>query len=239
MRSILFAVAMLMFGSANAQLYVNEPFPKAITPFFERMSNSINTNGPIYINVRPCGVQNAFWNNQSEITVCQELYENILNKQVSPDNPSAKMINTTVVGQLVFVILHELGHALIDRHRIPFSGREEDTSDQFAAYIIMKLNSVQAYLGATNFFAEPSRMLNIFGKRQLTDEHGLNVQRRAQLVCWGYGRDARSMQVFAQHIGLTQNRLQRCPEEYQQLMQNTPRLFAAAWKQQQSQTPNW
>jgi hypothetical protein len=148
--------------------------------------------------------------------------------------------NTNMLGQLTFVVLHELGHALIDRHRIPFSGREEDTADQFAAYVIMKMNNFQAYLGATNFFAERDHLLHIFGKRQLTDEHGLNIQRRAQLVCWGYGRNAQSVQVMAQRIGLTPARLQRCPEEYAQLMQNTPRLFAASWKQQQQpKTPAW
>jgi len=162
--------------------------------------------------------------------------EKILRKRADTISKTAgrideNSINQTTSGEAIFVVLHELGHALIDRHRIPFSGREEDTADQFAAYIIMKLNNPNIYLGAANFFSEPSRMLNIFGKRQLTDEHGLNVQRRAQLVCWGYGRDPRTMQQFAAHLGLSENRLQRCAGEYKLLMENTPRLFNAVWVQ--------
>lgn len=218
---------------ANAQILVQEPNPKFLTSYFKKIGNAFETNGPISIVVRPCGLENAFWDNNAQITVCQELMENILRKRnnvIQSHAVSPEVASLSATGQILFVVLHELAHALIDRHQIPFSGREEDTADQFAAFILMRTNNTNIYLGATNFFAEPSRMLRIFGKHQLTDEHGLNVQRRAQLVCWGYGRDPHSMQTFARHIGLDQRRMQRCAEEYQQLMQNTPRLFKSAFQ---------
>jgi hypothetical protein len=235
MRFVIFMLALLLGQIANAQLSVQEPNPKFIAPYFEKLSNAINTNGPIFIVVKRCGFENAFWDNVSTVVVCQELIENILRKRanaIQTGRIDPQIADMTAKGEAIFVVLHELGHALIDHHKVPFSGREEDTADQFAAYMIMKANDPNAYLGATNFFAEPARMLRIFGKQQLTDEHGLNVQRRAQLVCWGYGRDPVSMQRFAVNVGLSEQRMQRCAEEYQQLMKNTPRLFQAVWQQQ-------
>ncbi|BAL23657.1 DUF4344 domain-containing metallopeptidase [Azoarcus sp. KH32C] len=224
--------------TASAQITLNAAGPSPLAQFIEPLNRTIDTNGPILLTVKPCGgIENAWWDNASSITYCQEIIQNIARKRqaaLTAGRISQDAIDRTSNGEVLFVALHELGHAVIDRHKIPFSGREEDTADQFAAWLIMRLNNPQMYLGATNFFAEPSRMLRVFGKERLTEEHSLNIQRRAQLVCWGYGRDPAGMRVFADDIGLSEDRRQRCAEEYRQLMQNTPRLFAAALKSHSS-----
>lgn len=234
MRFTLGFLLLCIIKAASAQLYVSEPDPKILTPFIEKLSEHIRTNGPINIVVEPCGMVNAFWDNASQITVCQEYIASLLKKQSTSIQKTAgrvdpKSIYQTYFGEAVFVVLHELGHAMLDRHKIPFSGREEDTADQFAAFILMAANNPNLFLGAANFFAEPSQLFKVFGRRQLTDEHSLNIQRRAQLICWGYGRDPRLMQQFAAHAGMDSRRLQHCGEEYRLLMQNTPRLFAAVF----------
>lgn len=236
MRPLLLALLTLLCHAANAQFLVREPSPHYLSAEIERMGQYLDTKGPISVTIRPCGFENAWWSASSnEIIYCQEVVEHILKQrqaalQTGQLNPEA--INKTAYGEALFVFLHELGHALISRHQIPFSGHEEDVADQFAAWMLMRRNDANLYIGATNFFAEPSRMFRVFGNRQLTDEHSLNIQRRAQLVCWGYGRDPNRMRHFAEHLGLTESRLQRCAEEYRQLMLNTPRLFSPVYKTQ-------
>lgn len=236
MRTAIAAFLLFLSGTAQAQFSVSEPpNQQVLGPVLERLGAGIDTNGPIHVTVRPCGQENAWWDKRGEITYCQEILQSINRKQQSAlqtGKIDRQAIAKTAAGEMIFILFHELGHALIQRHSIPFTGREEDAADQFAAWMIMKMNDPSIYLGATNFFAEPSRLLRVFGNRdrRLMDEHGLNVQRRAQLVCWGYGRDQATFATFASHLGLPQNRLQRCGEEYQQLMKNTPQLFGKTLK---------
>lgn len=232
MKIILAILIFVVSGIANAQFYVNEPpNQQVLGPILEKLGTKIDTNGPIQVTVRPCGQENAWWDKRGEITFCQEIFQSIEKKQrnaLQTGRIDRTAVSKTSTGEMLFVFLHELGHALIQRHSIPFSGKEEDAADQFAAWLLMKTNDPNIYIGATNFFAEPSRLLRIFGNQRLTDEHELNIQRRAQLVCWGYGRDQATFSAFASHLGLSQNRLQRCGEEFQQLMRNTPQLFGKA-----------
>lgn len=234
--TVLFLCAVLT-QSAGAQIYSASGPNNPLARFVEPLNRAIDVSGPVTLTIKPCGMENAFWDNAGAIVICTEVVQRIAQRRQQALNAgriSRESIDATADGEVLFVALHELGHAVIDRHHIPFTGREEDVADQFAAWLIMRLNSPQMYLGATNFFAEPPRLLNIFGKRQLTDEHGLNMQRRAQLVCWGYGRDPAGMRPFADHIDLSESRRARCAEEYQQLMQNTPKVFQAALKARSS-----
>lgn len=234
MRSVIAAFLLFLCGTTQAQFSVSGPPNQPILgPVLEWLGKGVNTNGPIQVTVKPCGQENAWWDKKGEITYCQEIFQSIDRKQRSAMQTGRidkTAIAKTSTGEMIFILFHELGHALIQRHSIPFTGREEDAADQFAAWMIMKMNDPTLYIGATNFFAEPSRLLKVFGTQRLTDEHELNIQRRAQLVCWGYGRDQTTFAAFASHLGLSQHRLQRCGEEYQQLMRNTPQLFSKAMR---------
>jgi len=242
-RRHLVGLALLLLGhAASAQVHVFEPEPRLLTPLLEKLGEYIDTKGPLTVSVKPCGQINAYWDNIAEITICQEYRDELLRRQQETIEKTAgrvdpKNIAQASSGEMAFVLFHELAHALIDRHQIAFTGREEDAADQFAAYMLMEANNPTLYVGATNFFAEPSHMFKVFGRRQLTDEHALNVQRRTQLICWGYGRDPRLMQRIAEHAAISPSRLQRCAEEYKQMMRNTPRVFAAVLKKPIAASP--
>ena len=86
-----------------------------------------------------------------------------------------------VVGNVLFVLGHEIGHALISELGIPVVGREEDGADSFAA--LMAILSSDAYGGpraaecCTGWFiqrpARPSRSVEMV----YYDEHGMDLQR--------------------------------------------------------------
>lgn len=236
-RVIAILICAALAQPAAAQIFISSSGPTPLHRFMDPLNALLETNGPIAVVFQPCGIENAFWDNAGRITICEELVRKALDRRsqaLSQGQVSREVADLIADGEVLFVALHELGHAVIDRHRIAFSGKEEDVADQFAAWLIMRLDNAPMYVGAMNFFAEPARLLHIFGKRQLTDEHGLNPQRRAQLVCWGYGRAPAAMQSFADHVGLSASRRPRCAEEFQQLMRNTPEVFRAALKSPQS-----
>lgn len=218
---------------AHAEFHVQEPFEQPlIESILKNVAPMVNTDGPIAVVVGSCGQQNAWWDPNSEtITFCQEVVEAIAVKTqraIQSGGVDADVAKQAATGEMAFALLHELAHALIDRHHIAFTGREESAADQFAAWLLMRSNNVNVYVGATNFFASPERMLKVFGSRQLSDEHELNEQRRVQLVCWGYGRSQKVFSAMAEHLKIPPHRLRRCASEYQALMLNTPRAFQPA-----------
>lgn len=139
--------------------------------------------------------------------------------------------NYLAAGAIYFTIFHEVAHALIKRHHIPIAGREEDAADQFAAFILLKATRPEHLIGAFNFFVDKQQRVGLFDnmKRysdaELTNEHGLNTQRRAQLICWGFGKSPQQFAPYAANMGMTAERLQRCPREYSNMMDSTPKIY--------------
>lgn len=224
--SLLFA---LFATTAHAEFVIESNHP-ALQPIAQ-LSGKIDTAGPILVLHRPCGTPNAFWDRQQTITICSELTDRAESKAQDAlrHGRDRETVFSNSTGEILGVFFHELAHALIQRHNIAFTGREEDAADQFAAWSLIQINNPTIYIGAINFFAEPRKVFGTFSSnRSLTGEHGLNLQRRAQLVCWGYGKSPRLFDQLAAHIGITPDRLHRCRAEYESLMANTPRVFAAA-----------
>lgn len=211
--------------------------PPSSDPFIQQLtglSKVIDTAGQITISVRECGHPNAFWNRQETIILCTELIQKINTSQQNTirHGTTPKDASIIATGEMLFIVLHEIAHAIIQRHQIAITGREEDAADQFAAWMLILSSDPMFYVGASNFFAAPKNMFGEFPKERtpLTDEHSLDMQRRAQLVCWGLGKHPQIFSQVANYIKMTRNRAQRCQDEYEALMTNTPKVFAAAIK---------
>ena len=127
-----------------------------------------------------------------------------------------------VLANLRFMMLHELGHALIDMLDIPSTGREEDAADQLAGSIMLlnktreetaeqvadNLNMAAVFfqIGSGSGSAAPDRSA-------FADEHSLGEQRYYNLLCLVYGSDPARYLRLVTDGGLTVERAERCPEE--------------------------
>jgi hypothetical protein len=125
-----------------------------------------------------------------------------------------KDVNELVFASLVFALLHEAGHALIDQHHIPIFGREEDVVDNFASYILLThfadgRDLVQA---AAVVFDLQSRTGKKITDKEMQGEHRLNKQRYFSLLCSLHGH-----QPKVTPVGFSQRRAARCVGEYRQL----------------------
>jgi len=98
-----------------------------------------------------------------------------------------------VVGNTLFVLLHELGHVIIDEMKLPVLGREEDAADTFAALTMLEIGtsfSQRVLMDASEgWFLSDRRDQQTGTKPLYYGEHNLSQQRAYQIVCLMVGSD--------------------------------------------------
>lgn len=121
-----------------------------------------------------------------------------------------------VESNLLSVLYHELGHALIDIQGLPIFGQEEDAADVLSVFLIDAFweeeSAVQiAYDSAFGFQAEADQYEPMFW-----DVHGPDLQRYYNLICVFYGANTDEREDVAEELGLPEERAEYCDFEYEQ-----------------------
>src|SRR4051795_3226644 len=106
-----------------------------------------------------------------------------------------------VLGNTLFVLAHEMGHGLINEMNMPVLGREEDAADSFAITTALKIGPVVpggVLIGAGKGFIPPPKPPKKEGEPlAFYDEHGLNMQRAYNVVCFMVGSDPEKYKALA------------------------------------------
>ena len=97
-----------------------------------------------------------------------------------------------VVGNLLFVLGHETGHALIREMGIPVVGREEDAADFFSIYFMLQFPPADARRLiegiAFNMGSEARpEVLERQAPQKFAGPHAMNAQRHYNVLCLAYG----------------------------------------------------
>lgn len=168
-----------------------------------------------------CDEANAYYDSETrEIRMCLELLQGMsetLEGQFDGEDETADAL----AGAFIAVVLHEVGHALVDVLEIPVTGREEDAVDQLSAWMLIEANDVDSVLGAAaSYYTE----LDI-GDEDFAGEHSLDRQRYYNLVCWAYGSDPDNSQALIDDWELPQERAEQCGAEYALLDRSWTRLL--------------
>jgi hypothetical protein len=123
-----------------------------------------------------------------------------------------------VVGNMLFVGFHELGHALAQQLHLPQLGRAEDAADSFATLALLDEGSefsvnvlVQA---ARGFFLMDRRDRKLGDALDFSDAHGLDKQRAFQIICLMVGSNAEQFKELADWVQLSESRRQSCRSDY-------------------------
>jgi hypothetical protein len=123
-----------------------------------------------------------------------------------------------VVGNMLFVILHEMGHAAITQLSIPVLGKPEDAADSFAAVGLIRIGSTftQRVLAdaAKGWFLNDRRDTATDDTVAFYDEHGLDQQRAYQIVCFMVGSDDEKFKDLAKEVKLPSERQDTCGGDY-------------------------
>lgn len=130
---------------------------------------------------------------------------------------------------LDFILLHELGHALVHELDLPLVGREEDAADEFATLIgldALKGSGTEQALVAADWFRLMGSSEVSLQNIEFWDEHSLNSQRFYKILCFLYGSDPQGLQsVVAPLVPYT--RLRTALERYPQKVTRWRRLLSA------------
>ena len=181
-----------------------------------------------------CGLANAFFRSDNgegfpQITFCSEMVTGIV-EEFQYDGLSQAQFTTAVSGTVAFVLIHEVGHALVNVLDLPVLGREEDAADGLGALLLAD-DPESAYWAAEYWRQKDdfgdTGLLKMLGRTvsPFFDEHGLDEQRYYNLLCWVYGADPSNRDSLGQRI--PSSRASRCPQEYQQLKASWAHVLGA------------
>ncbi len=123
-----------------------------------------------------------------------------------------------VTGNMLFALLHELGHASVQEMGLPVLGREEDAADSYAITALIKVGTdvshnmlVQATKG---WFLSDARNQKEGIALAFYDEHGLDRQRAYQIICLMVGSDPDKFSDLADKVKMPEDRQGTCQGDY-------------------------
>jgi hypothetical protein len=137
--------------------------------------------------------------------------------KASPQNPRDKA--DFVIGNMLFVGFHEMGHVLADQFHLPTLGRAEDAADSFATIALLDAGSefsinvlVQA---ARGLFLSDRRDRKQGEELDFSDAHGLDRQRAFQIICLMVGSDKEQFKELTDWVRMPQDRRRSCAADYE------------------------
>jgi hypothetical protein len=140
-----------------------------------------------------------------------------LANKAPPQNPHDKA--DFVIGNMLFVGFHEMGHALADQFHLPTLGRAEDAADSFST--IALLNADSAF--SINVLVQAARGLFLSDRRDrkqgevldFYDAHSLDRQRAYQIICLMVGSDQEHFRELADWVRMPRDRQRTCANDYE------------------------
>jgi hypothetical protein len=205
---------------AHQQLYemlqkhrVLEKLQEIFGPFRLPTDLTIKTTG--------CNGQSNAWYWGTELTLCYEYLEEIRQNVPKTTTTSGLAPEDAMVGQFLYVVAHEFGHAVFSLLEVPSFGNAEDVADQFSAYIMLLLGKDEAprLIGgaAYSYSAVLDNSNVILPIKAFSDVHGLPQQRFYNLLCMAYGANPEIFKDIVDNKYLPKERAANCPREYQQV----------------------
>ena len=149
-------------------------------------------------------------------------------KQLSPRERSAGI--EFLIGNMLFVVAHEMGHAVISELKLPVLGREEDAADTFA--IIAALTGVANNFSyrvleetAKGWFWTARRDKRQGATAAHYDRHALDEQRAYQIVCLMVGSDPVRFKALGDAMKLPEERRRTCGWDFDTAAQSWATLL--------------
>jgi Putative metallopeptidase len=135
-----------------------------------------------------------------------------------------------VVGNTLFILLHELGHLHLNDMHLVSLGREEDEVDTFAAVTLLKIGTSFSQRVLANasqgWFLRERRNQQTGAKPLFYDQHDLSPQRAYQIVCMMVGSDPVKFKSVAEEAKMPKSRQQSCKQEYARVSRSWDMVLA-------------
>ena len=167
----------------------------------QEMFGSFRLPNDLNLMVKECGMANA-WYQRPTVTICYEYVDDI-QKGIPKGTHEGITQSDAVLGQFVYVVAHEMGHAMFDTLNVPLFGRPEDDADQFATYMMLLFGKQDARrlihgaaYGYKEYVRNPKVTVPLIA---FSDAHGAPMQRFYNLLCMAYGADQQTFGDLLEH----------------------------------------
>jgi hypothetical protein len=140
-----------------------------------------------------------------------------------------------VLGNVQFVLLHELAHLVIHEKDVPIIGPEETAADYIAATVLIlgqrldepaKERAVQSLLAAAEAFSLSWQMGSELGTQvRYWGAHALSIQRYHQIICLLYGSNPEIFNDLPGRVGMPNLRKLDCSTEFLRAARGTQWLL--------------
>lgn len=196
----------------------------------ESVVDALNAQFPMprNVNVRmdQCGVVNAFYSpRDGAITFCYEMLEH-LSAIFAGGSPNwTQEQREAVEGAYTFIMMHEVGHALIHLLDLPVTGREEDAVDQLATVTLIASGDKGAQAALAGALSLQPGRGHTFDDSDYAGEHSLGPQRLYNVMCWIYGSDPVKYAAIVTNGSLPRDRAVRCANEWERMSKAWQRIL--------------
>jgi hypothetical protein len=166
-----------------------------------------------------CDGETNAWYTDDAVTVCYEYLDNIVRNAPEQTTPTGVTQMDAIVGPVIDVFLHEVGHAVFDYNQVPILGREEDAADQFSAYFLLTFakDDARRLLAGVAYDYARDASVPTKNKNPFADAHGLPMQRLYNVLCLAYGADTKVFEQMVSDGHLPSERAEGCADEYAQV----------------------
>jgi hypothetical protein len=144
--------------------------------------------------------------------------------EASGDDARERDAVSFVLGNVEFLLLHEIGHFLIGEKDVPIIGPEENAADYIATLALLREEpldpargdrALQSLLAAADAFAAAWHTGEALGAEvPYWGAHALSIQRFYQVACLLYGSDPVAFERVPDISGLPRSRAAGCAAEY-------------------------
>jgi hypothetical protein len=182
------------------------------------ITNKFNLRRDVKISLRQCGFANALYlSKHSEVVLCYELVEKIENDFAVAIGRQSSRASWGAFYTTLFILHHELAHALVDQFKLPLAKSGEDTADELGAVLAVDYTYGSDYganiasITASQLFISAALTRNMPSPR---DTHSSDAQRGSNIRCLVYGAPISQQTQVTLGKGVSPSRRQQCRVRY-------------------------
>src|SRR5262245_8140032 len=177
----------------------------------------------LVVKTTECGKVNAWYrrdDSKPTVTICYELLNHVLSSLPKETTAHGISPEDAKIGQLLWLALHEVGHAVFDILGVSIFGNEEVAADNFASYVMLQFAEArQLIIGAAwkwNAYVQNYKMNPVVQVRLVSfaSDHGMPQERFYNVMCIAFGSNPVLFADFAHEGYLPATRAANCVREY-------------------------
>lgn len=198
---------------------------KVLEQAYTLTSSVVGVRQSLRVVAKPCGQNSAFYIDQQDVVViCYELVENLwdfVRQEAVQEGITMEQAEARVRGALLFVVLHELGHATLHHERYDSSlGPREPAADNFASTLLLRSTATSVeqlrsvMWGVRTLLAAFTAWGLDSSDTSYSDEHNSSLQRYSNFGCLLGGKYPELIPALLEQKILSPQRAQGCRDTW-------------------------